>query len=590
MLLQITFMKKLAHLLLILPLTALAQVPYTHISNSTFNAERVASFGVIDVTTDFLEITNSTQFDNSFIPSIWAHQQTDTRYVLRHFASTTPAWDTGDSPIMVFRAELRTALNPVAPTNGSFPWGTAAANVVNRPVFAWENGSNQLMTIRANGNVGINTTTPSAKFHNNGSVRFENLANQTNAAYMLGTDTNGNVYEYPVPAGGTGSTNDADWLKPDNTVATSINDNIYTNGNVGINVQNPSSNLHVDGTVRFANLQNKTTATYMLGTDANGNLAEYPVPAGGVGTSNADWLKPDNTLPTSINDDIYTNGKVGINVQNPSSALHSKGTVRLEDLPNQTGAIYMLGTDANGNVAEYPVPAGGTGGSSDADWLRPDNTVSTNINNDIYTNGKVGIKVQNPSSDLHVDGTIRFANLAIATTPSFMLGTDANGNVAQYAVATGGTGSSDVDWLKLNNTTPTSINDHIYKNGKVGINTNVLPGVVGTEDVSYYSLFVAGGILTEEARVALKSDWADYVFKDDYKLATLQEVEEHIKDKGHLKGIPSAAQVKQNGINVAEMDKALLEKVEELTLYIIQLNKKLDDQQKEIDELKKARK
>lgn len=77
-------------------------------------------------------------------------------------------------------------------------------------------------------------------------------------------------------------------------------------------------------------------------------------------------------------------------------------------------------------------------------------------------------------------------------------------------------------------------------------------------------------------RVKVYTTWADYVFKEDYDLPTLQEVEQHIKENGHLKDIPSEAEVLKNGIELGEMNKLLLQKVEELTLYIIDLNKQVE--------------
>ncbi|WP_053327230.1 hypothetical protein [Chryseobacterium gallinarum] len=74
--------------------------------------------------------------------------------------------------------------------------------------------------------------------------------------------------------------------------------------------------------------------------------------------------------------------------------------------------------------------------------------------------------------------------------------------------------------------------------------------------------------------------WADYVFKKDYQLKSLDEVEKHISEKGHLPNIPSADEVLKNGINVAEMNAKLLEKIEELTLYSIQQNKQLQEDRK----------
>lgn len=140
-----------------------AQVPFPHISTTNSNVERVASFGVSDVTTDLLEITNSTVNASSFIPTIWAHQQSDNRFVMRLFASTNSTQDAGTNPLMVFRTELRNSLNLTAPNEVYYPWGSSAANVAIRPLFAWENGNTQLMRIAANGNVTIGTSlTPTA--------------------------------------------------------------------------------------------------------------------------------------------------------------------------------------------------------------------------------------------------------------------------------------------------------------------------------------------------------------------------------------------------------------------------------------------
>ncbi|MBP2618393.1 cell wall anchor protein [Chryseobacterium jejuense] len=79
--------------------------------------------------------------------------------------------------------------------------------------------------------------------------------------------------------------------------------------------------------------------------------------------------------------------------------------------------------------------------------------------------------------------------------------------------------------------------------------------------------------------------WADYVFKKDYQLKSLDEVEKHIAENGHLPNIPSADEVLKNGINVAEMNVKLLEKIEELTLYSIEQNKQLKSQSDKIEKL-----
>ena len=85
---------------------------------------------------------------------------------------------------------------------------------------------------------------------------------------------------------------------------------------------------------------------------------------------------------------------------------------------------------------------------------------------------------------------------------------------------------------------------------------------------------VNGKIRAQEIKVEM-ANWPDYVFKKDYELPTLEETENQIKLKGHLPGIPSAAEVKANGIEVGEMNAKLLKKIEELTLHLILKDKEL---------------
>lgn len=114
---------------------------------------------------------------------------------------------------------------------------------------------------------------------------------------------------------------------------------------------------------------------------------------------------------------------------------------------------------------------------------------------------------------------------------------------------------------------------NLRSNGKLGLGT---VNFQNCTDCADYRLFVKDGIKTEKIKVDIASanGWADYVFKKDYELATLEEVEKHIVEKGHLFNIPSADEVVKNGINLGEMDSKLLSEIEELTLYSIDLNKK----------------
>lgn len=95
---------------------------------------------------------------------------------------------------------------------------------------------------------------------------------------------------------------------------------------------------------------------------------------------------------------------------------------------------------------------------------------------------------------------------------------------------------------------------------------------IGTTDPKGYKLAVNGSVRAKEIKVE-NANWPDYVFAKSYPLRSLLETEKHIKEKGHLPGIPSAAEVKANGIDLGEMNAKLLQKIEELTLHMIELTK-----------------
>lgn len=117
---------------------------------------------------------------------------------------------------------------------------------------------------------------------------------------------------------------------------------------------------------------------------------------------------------------------------------------------------------------------------------------------------------------------------------------------------------------------------------------------IGTTDVpSDYKLAVKGHIVAEELTLSVYQDnaggsgWPDYVFTEDYDLMPLTELEAQIETLGHLPGVPSAQEVGENGHNAGEMDAILLEKIEELTLHLIDMNKDIKRLEKIEKELRK---
>jgi hypothetical protein len=116
-----------------------------------------------------------------------------------------------------------------------------------------------------------------------------------------------------------------------------------------------------------------------------------------------------------------------------------------------------------------------------------------------------------------------------------------------------------------------------FETGQVGIG---ISSAANLPDASYL-LAVDGKAIFEEVRVEVSGSWPDYVFLDTYDLMPLADLEHHISTQGHLPGIPRAVTVESEGFDLGEMQRKVIEKVEELTLYMIEMNKSLEALKKE---------
>lgn len=161
----------------------------------------------------------------------------------------------------------------------------------------------------------------------------------------------------------------------------------------------------------------------------------------------------------------------------------------------------------------------------------------------------------------------------------YAAGNNSDKGAIQIACNNGGTGTTfwsydaGGHWSGLMRLQPSA-------DGQVIIGKNIIGGGAYASVPAGYDLIVEKGILTERLKVATRGsmDWADFVFDDNYKLNTLEEVETFVNENNHLPGIPSACEVQEHGIDVAQMDAKLLQKIEELTLYAIQQQKQMDEQ------------
>lgn len=171
-----------------------------------------------------------------------------------------------------------------------------------------------------------------------------------------------------------------------------------------------------------------------------------------------------------------------------------------------------------------------------------------------------------------------FTQIAIATGDGYFSNVSKKGDVvyraqAENFVITNERDMGNIKFVTKNSTLhwASQVRMFIDKSGNVGIGTE-------TPDAR---LAVNGLIHAKEVLVDLVG-WPDYVFEKNYKLKTLEEVQNFIEINGHLPSVPSAVEVEECGVNLGEMNKILLEKVEELTLYMIQMDKELKSLREEL--------
>ncbi|WP_320052041.1 hypothetical protein [uncultured Acetobacteroides sp.] len=186
--------------------------------------------------------------------------------------------------------------------------------------------------------------------------------------------------------------------------------------------------------------------------------------------------------------------------------------------------------------------------------------------------GNVGIGVSNPQYSLVVGGVAHF------------LGSDLK--LSAPSADRGNPGSARALVHYTNNTLHLNFLDDFSGGTIIGANhLFVSPqGNIGVNTMTPTNkLDVNGTIRAKEVKV--ESGWADFVFKPDYQLKPLSEVEQFISTNGHLPEIPTEKEVAQNGVSIGEMNAKLLQKVEELTLYLIEQKKIIEKQQQQITKM-----
>lgn len=241
---------------------------------------------------------------------------------------------------------------------------------------------------------------------------------------------------------------------------------------------------------------------------------------------------------------VDATGNIGIGTTNPLAKVHLYG---------ENPELFLEG-DANSYYTRIRIKS-----ISNTGW----------IDNYGPVGGGLWLNV-NSTSNKHIGlGTTPGGSMAITWDPA----------VVPFSVT--GAQSHTGDFFKVNKNTSTTpgviIPQTVFsinKDGNVSIGSvTTFPSGTGTN----YKLAVAGDIMAEKLKVKLQNaGWPDYVFDNDYRLPSIKELEAFIQKNKHLPNVPSAEQIKKDGIDVGDNQRILLEKIEELTLYIIEQNKKIE--------------
>ncbi|MEM0941036.1 MAG: hypothetical protein AAGI25_14790 [Bacteroidota bacterium] len=501
-----------------------------------------------------------------------------------------------DNPSATFQVERGTGSN-TAEFRGTQRYSHFNLSTEEHTYIRGGKSNSNVLINDTGGNVGIGTSSPAYPLvveKGETVFNFRNRAlgdpsdpNQNTTQLMIGHKGEGNAMLLLDASNGDFSGLDYGYLTQKNNLSMELGNHanqpmyfktagstrltITGDGKVGIGTDNPSATFQVErgtgsntaefrGTQRYSHFNLSTEEhTYIRGGKSNSNVLINDTGGNvGIGTSS-----PAYPL-------VVEKGETVFNFRNRALGDPSD--------PNLNTTQLMIGHKGEGNVMLLLDASNGDFSGLDYGYLTQNNDLSMELGNHasqpmyfktagstrlaITGDGKVGIGTSSPDSRLHVVGSNGAGESIVLDNKEIKFRGD---GLAHYSIFANRVANS----LTIENTSASHLPNTggpimmvFRRDGNVGI---------GTADPGDWKLAVNGKIRTKEIRV--ETGWADFVFEEDYALPTLQEVESHIREKGHLQDIPSAEEVAENGIFLGEMNAKLLQKIEELTLYLIAQDK-----------------
>ena len=439
-------------------------------------------------------------------------------------------------------------------------------------------GSNLLHLNASNGFTGIGTITPDQKLELEGSadqylrVHTTSAGSSRSGVELLRSSEFSATDWRLINDGGTLKFFDG----TDNFMTDGdLNMMITSSGNVGIGIDPPASRLHLAGsTDQFIKVHRTTSGAGMAGIDllrdTEFSATDWRIVNDGGTLKFLDAIN-NFTGAADVDMILSQNGLLGIGTEAPQAPLHIIGS----DPISETGNGYFQLGDPNSIHLRFD--------NNEILARNADNpsllylqfwSGNLSLCDDIA--GRVGVGNSSPQAKLHVtDGT----DVTLASGGELVLGLTTAANLAMDGneIQARSNGAASALFMQ------TSGGDVLMvpnETGQVGIGVTSSATMPSND----YLLAVDGKIISEEVRVEISGSWPDYVFQPEYELLALPELEKQILSKGHLPGIPSAAQVKSEGILLGDTQRAMLEKIEELTLYVIQLQKEVDSLKQKLNE------